>query len=99
MEDLRARFLARFIESGHQRARRATEICVLRPDLAAGELHALAGEAALLGFDEIDALARRGERAARQKDNEECARILGEIDVALAALAQQRHRVGERAAR
>jgi HPt (histidine-containing phosphotransfer) domain-containing protein len=88
MEDLRARFLARFIESGHERSRRATAACAQRLDLAAGELHALAGEAALLGFAEIDALARRGERAARQKAVDECARILGEIDLALAALSR-----------
>ena len=87
MDELRTRFLARFIEDGHDRARRAGEACGQRFDLAAGELHALAGEAALLGLARIDDLARRAERAARQKSSDECTRILGEIDRALTELA------------
>ena len=87
MDELRIRFLARFIEDGHDRARRASEACGRRFDLAAGELHALAGEAALLGLARIDDLARRAERAARRKSTDECTRILGEIDRALTELA------------
>ena len=87
MEELRRRFLPRFLAMGHERTQRAREACETRLDLAAAELHALAGEAALLGLGQIDSLARRGERAARAKVGADCVRALVDIEVALAAMA------------
>jgi HPt (histidine-containing phosphotransfer) domain-containing protein len=89
MEELRRKFMPRFVAMGRERAQRARESCEGRLDLAAAEMHALAGEAALLGLGEIDVLAREGERAARQKQSQECVRILAEIDEALATAEGQ----------
>jgi hypothetical protein len=87
MEELRRRFLPRFVESGRLRAKRAREACAARLDVAAAELHAMAGEAALLGFAGIDALAREGERAARGKRAEDCETALVKIEEELRRLA------------
>jgi HPt (histidine-containing phosphotransfer) domain-containing protein len=87
MEDLRRRFLPRFVRTGRERAQRAREACGTRLDLVAAELHALAGEAALLGLGDIDQLAREGERAARQKISEDCVKTLTKIEAALATMS------------
>lgn len=67
LDELRARFRTRFIDTARGRVRR---ILVLlgqseHAEELAAELHALAGEAAMLGLDEISETARRGEEAAR----------------------------------
>lgn len=66
-EELRARFLPRFIETARSRLSRAHEQLASQqgPHGVQGELHALAGEASLLGLFNIAELARRGEHAAR----------------------------------
>jgi HPt (histidine-containing phosphotransfer) domain-containing protein len=86
MEDLWRRFLPRFVRTGRERARRAREACGERLDVVATELHALAGEAALLGVGDIDRLAREGERAARKKIPDECAKALAAIEAVLATM-------------
>jgi CheY-like chemotaxis protein/HPt (histidine-containing phosphotransfer) domain-containing protein len=84
LEELRARFRTRFIDTARARLRR----CLTRlgesssaVDIAS-ELHALAGEAAMLGFDDISVIARNGEAAARRwhagstAAHVECARVV-----------------------
>ena len=73
LEELRVRFRTRFIETARARVRRSL-ILLGNPGDAAelvAELHALAGEAAMLGLDEISETARSGEEAARRWDEGE----------------------------
>ena len=91
IEDLRKRFLPRFVQGGRERVRRALRACEgERCSLASAitELHALAGEAALLELHVIAELARAGENAARTPGAQggACAKALREIDAALVAL-------------
>jgi CheY-like chemotaxis protein/HPt (histidine-containing phosphotransfer) domain-containing protein len=68
LEELRARFRNRFIDTARDRIRRCLTMLSesgRAMDLAS-ELHSLAGEAAMLGLDSISATARSGEEAARQ---------------------------------
>lgn len=62
MSDLRERFLARFVEAAIKRLDAAA--LASAADVAR-QLHALAGEAALLDFHEIAAEARAAEQSAR----------------------------------
>ncbi len=67
LDELRARFRTRFIDTARGRVHRIL-VLLGQPERAeelAAELHALAGEAAMLGLDEISETARRGEEAAR----------------------------------
>jgi HPt (histidine-containing phosphotransfer) domain-containing protein len=65
-QELRSRFLPKFIQSGRERVRRALEACAAgRFELVAAEVHALSGEAALLELREIVLLARTAESQAR----------------------------------
>jgi CheY-like chemotaxis protein/HPt (histidine-containing phosphotransfer) domain-containing protein len=68
LEELRARFRNRFIDTARDRIRRCLTMLSEsgRAMELAGELHSLAGEAAMLGLDSISATARSGEEAARQ---------------------------------
>lgn len=68
LEELRARFRTRFIDTARDRIRRCLTHLGERSSAVdiAGELHSLAGEAAMLGFDAISAIARNGEAAARR---------------------------------
>jgi HPt (histidine-containing phosphotransfer) domain-containing protein len=91
IEGLRQRFLARFVEGGRERVQRALEACEREPrsfETVARELHALAGEAALLELSAVADLAQAGEAAARSAERpaDACARLLREIDRAVAAL-------------
>ena len=64
MEHLRARFLPRFLETARQRLERARVLSAPRsrePNKLAMELHALAGEAAMLELGELAQLARTAE--------------------------------------
>jgi HPt (histidine-containing phosphotransfer) domain-containing protein len=67
-EELWQRFRARFIETTEKRLDRARAI-IARGDPAndalASELHALAGEASILGVDTMASMARAAERAAK----------------------------------
>jgi HPt (histidine-containing phosphotransfer) domain-containing protein len=99
IEDLRQRFLPRFVQSGRERAARALEALETAQGsaVAAAELHALAGEAAILELSDIAGLAREGEKAARsapatapREKREECARLLRRIAAAVEALVPVR---------
>jgi HPt (histidine-containing phosphotransfer) domain-containing protein len=91
IESIRERFLGRFVQGGRERVRRAREACEGEPcSLAtvATELHALAGEAALLELTVVAELAQRGEAMARSAGAapEGCVELLRELDRAVAAL-------------
>jgi CheY-like chemotaxis protein/HPt (histidine-containing phosphotransfer) domain-containing protein len=68
LEELRARFRNRFIDTARDRIRRCLTMLSEsgRAMELASELHSLAGEAAMLGLDSISVTARNGEDAARQ---------------------------------
>jgi CheY-like chemotaxis protein len=67
LEELRARFRTRFIDTARDRIRRCLAMLSesSRAMDIAGELHSLAGEAAMLGFDDISEVARSADAAAR----------------------------------
>lgn len=66
-ESLRAKFLVQFLETAKARVA-AAQGAVSSDDAqaAASETHSLAGEAAMLGFDEIGDLARAAEQQAKE---------------------------------
>jgi CheY-like chemotaxis protein len=65
-DTLRAKFLDQFVQTARQRTADC-QSAVSRDDsaLALDELHTLAGEASMLGFEDIGALAREAEQEAR----------------------------------
>jgi HPt (histidine-containing phosphotransfer) domain-containing protein len=70
MDDLYAKFLPQFVQLARGRLERAMDL-VARSDATAmatavRELHAIAGEAGLLGQGAIMALARKGEEMAKK---------------------------------
>lgn len=68
LDELRARFRTRFIETARARIRLSLSL-LGDPDGAAQlvtELHSLAGEASMLGLDDIAEIARSGEDAAKE---------------------------------
>jgi CheY-like chemotaxis protein/HPt (histidine-containing phosphotransfer) domain-containing protein len=95
LEELRARFRTRFIDTARDRIRRC--LAMLSESSSAGnvasELHSLAGEAAMLGFDEVSVLAHDGEAAARRwlagstAAHVECARVVRSLGRAVDAMA------------
>jgi CheY-like chemotaxis protein/HPt (histidine-containing phosphotransfer) domain-containing protein len=95
LEELRARFRTRFIDTARDRISRC--LAMLGDNSSAGnvasELHSLAGEAAMLGFDDISVIARNGETAARRwlagstAAHVECARVVRTLGRAVAAMA------------
>ncbi len=88
MEDLLATFVPRFAANAKVRVARSIEHANRRD--AAGtamvirELHAIAGEAGLLGLGGIVSLARRGEEAAKRyrtnRDNQVAEALLASLD-------------------
>jgi HPt (histidine-containing phosphotransfer) domain-containing protein len=70
IEDLQAKFLPRFIELARSRVERAIEIATRNDQEAAAsiarELHALVGEAGLLGLATVVPLARDCESKAKR---------------------------------
>lgn len=69
IDEIRAKFLPRFIEAARQRLARASKLMDGGfQDVAAiaAELHTIAGEASIMGLAELAAIAREGERAVRQ---------------------------------
>lgn len=65
-DDVRARFLPRFVAIGGERCARALAAITGgagAPVVAKGELHTLAGEAGILGLAELARMAQDGERA------------------------------------
>jgi HPt (histidine-containing phosphotransfer) domain-containing protein len=100
IEDLRKRFLPRFVQTARERVTRAL-LCLETPrgaSAAVADLHALAGEAAILELFDIAGLAREGEKAARRvvtagastgtpsESAVECARVLHAIEAAIDTL-------------
>jgi CheY-like chemotaxis protein/HPt (histidine-containing phosphotransfer) domain-containing protein len=84
VNDLRERFQARFVAAASDRLRRALAALSTDPPVVNSELHALAGEAAIIGYTEISAAAASGVEIARAwrttkptSDQQlQCARIL-----------------------
>lgn len=68
LDELRARFRTRFIETARDRIRRSLSLLGGSDGAAqlVTELHSLAGEASMLGLDDIAEIARNGEDAAKQ---------------------------------
>jgi HPt (histidine-containing phosphotransfer) domain-containing protein len=70
IEEIRARFLPRFLDTARGRLARARDAVAnpkaAEPATVAHEIHALAGEAALLELEEVARLARGAEQAARK---------------------------------
>ncbi|HJZ87338.1 MAG TPA: Hpt domain-containing protein [Polyangia bacterium] len=96
IDDLRARFLPRFVAASRARLARSrglTAPASADPGTLAKELHAMAGEAALIGFPDLADLARATEISARAWASghadaaERCRRNLAELEVAVEALA------------
>jgi HPt (histidine-containing phosphotransfer) domain-containing protein len=84
---IRSRFLPRFLAIAAGRIERCSKLAE-RGDWngITTELHALAGEAALLELRNIADLAREGERLARQPGSQgECPSILRAIEAQIAA--------------
>jgi hypothetical protein len=99
MEELWSRFRSRFLESAQTRLSRARALSIDGRASAAAiahELHALAGEASVLGLGDVAAIARAGERAAKTWSTRgddcngagPCGTALDELDVAVRALSQ-----------
>jgi HPt (histidine-containing phosphotransfer) domain-containing protein len=67
IEELRARFMQRFLDSARERLVRA-RAAIARDDARAiwNEMHALAGEAAIIGLRSVSAAARANDALARQ---------------------------------
>jgi HPt (histidine-containing phosphotransfer) domain-containing protein len=95
IEELRAKFLIRFLDGARHRLERA------RAGLSEGdrtavmhEMHALAGEAGILEFQEVARAARGAEQYARRwvvsdsaTDAEQCRVAIGDVESAVSALA------------
>lgn len=81
IEDLRARYLPRFVETAQRRIARGLEAVTPTgagaPQVARSELHTLAGEAGILGLTELATRAQAGEV--------DCKRWLDDGDVAARA--------------
>ena len=68
MEEIRAKFLPRFVSSARQRLERASKLISDGANAApsiATDLHTIAGEASIMGLHEVAAMARDTERAVR----------------------------------
>jgi len=92
IEELQREFRGQFLEVAESRLARAVDIvrhAAGAPQLRA-EMHALAGEAAMLGFDDLAATARRAEDAATAWGDgggvATCAELVAEVGAALARL-------------
>jgi HPt (histidine-containing phosphotransfer) domain-containing protein len=90
MDDLQARFLPRFTALAHTRLAKAREAASSRDFAAAAEtardLHAIAGEAGLLGLSAIVPVARESEECARRASASHADRDADALIVALEAL-------------
>jgi len=95
IDELRAKFLPRFLDSARARLQRARG-GLLEGDRAVvmHEMHALAGEAAILEFQEVARSARGAEKLARQwvasdasVDAEQTRVAIRDVESAVAALS------------
>ena len=68
IDDIRAKFLPRFVSSARERLERASKLIAegsnAAPSIAA-DLHTIAGEASIMGLHDVAVMAREGERAVR----------------------------------
>ncbi|MDB4969331.1 MAG: hypothetical protein JWN44_5020 [Myxococcales bacterium] len=68
IDDIRAKFLPRFVASARERLERASKLIAdganAAPSIAA-DLHTIAGEASIMGLHDVATMARDGERALR----------------------------------
>lgn len=75
MQDILAQFMPKFVTIARTRLDKIERELAVGGDssrqVAASELHALAGEAALLGLTELGQLARQGEDALRNQPAEQ----------------------------
>jgi hypothetical protein len=85
LEEIRAKFRARFIESARARVSKARAPGAAAA-VVASEMHALAGEASLLEFGDCATLARSGEALARAGRLDECGEVLASLAAAVEAL-------------
>ncbi|HEY3357506.1 MAG TPA: Hpt domain-containing protein [Polyangia bacterium] len=80
MKDLQARFLPRFVSTAGERLCRIDGLLAQgQTGAVAAELHSLAGEASMLGLDQVADPARAGEIAARRGDRPALTGSLGTI--------------------
>jgi CheY-like chemotaxis protein len=94
-DELQSKFLGQFLETASGRLKAATNAATSDdPPTAVSELHALAGEASMLGFSDIGNLAREAEQVAmgwRDGDGKarvQCGRQIRRIRQALSALTE-----------
>jgi len=94
MDDLLAAFMPKFTAVAKTRVARSLELAMHRdPEgahMIARELHAIAGEAGLLGVTNIVALARAGEEHARRLRT---TRSDSDADALLASLTELKHAI------
>lgn len=86
------RFRDRFLATARQRISVARGLfdkgAVVNAPLIVSELHALAGEASVIGVEEVARLARLGETAWKGEDAERvCKSALDDLDAEIARLA------------
>jgi HPt (histidine-containing phosphotransfer) domain-containing protein len=68
IDDIRQKFLPRFVATARERLERASKAIADGADAApsiAADLHTIAGEASIMGLHDVAQLAREGERAVR----------------------------------
>lgn len=68
IEDIRAKFLPRFVTTARQRLEKAQRLIADGTPAAqsiAADLHTIAGEASIMGLHDVAEMAREGERAVR----------------------------------
>jgi HPt (histidine-containing phosphotransfer) domain-containing protein len=96
MEDLIATFMPKFVAIAKTRITKSLELATQRtPDYVptiARELHAIAGEAGLLGLVSIVALARNGEEHAKRL---RISQTNADADALLAALTELKTAIDE----
>jgi HPt (histidine-containing phosphotransfer) domain-containing protein len=67
-DDIRVKFLPRFVASARERLERASKLIADGANAApsiATDLHTIAGEASIMGLHDVAEMAREGERAVR----------------------------------
>jgi HPt (histidine-containing phosphotransfer) domain-containing protein len=83
IDEIRAKFLPRFVAAARQRLERATKMVASGHhdgSVIAAELHTIAGEASIMGLAEIAAMARQGEQSVRQSSGVDDAAMLRTLE-------------------
>lgn len=89
-DEIFARLRGRLVQTAEQRLARARTLLeaeALQGKAIASELHALAGEASLIGADEMADAARAAERAANAGDDARTRAAIHDVESALKRLA------------